>query len=138
MADRVAGGRVTVCKSWLAPAASSTRLTDVLRDERDSILRLIAAAAAAVAALRSRLAGGGSPDDVVRDAQAAQGELLGKDAQLFRMLDPGSAAHALGDPARLREWAELLRVEAEAHRIAGRESQAAMLEERAEVLSRPK
>ena len=110
----------------------------MLRDERDYILRMIAAAAAAVTALRSRLAGGGSPDEIVRDAQAAQGELLGKDAQLLRMLDPGSAAHALGDPDRLREWAELLRVEAEAHRIAGREAQAAMLEGRAEILLRRK
>jgi hypothetical protein len=107
----------------------------MLQDQRDYILRLIAAAAAAVAALRSRLAGGGSPDEIVREAQAAQGELLGKDAQLLRMLDPTSAAHTLGDKARLREWAALLRVEAAAHRSAGRETQAAALEARADVLS---
>lgn len=108
----------------------------MLRDERDYILRLIAAAAAAVARLRTRLAGGGSPEEIVREAREAQGELLGKDAPLLRLLDPSSAAHALGDPARLREWAKLLRVEAEAHRAAGREAEADSLEARAGVLSR--
>lgn len=108
----------------------------MLRDERDFILRLIAAAAAAVGRLRSRLAGGGSPDEIVRDARAAQGELLGKDAQLLRMLDPASAAHALGDPARLKEWVELLRIEADAHRAAGRVDDAVMIETRIAGLTR--
>lgn len=107
----------------------------MLRDERDYILRLIAAAAAAVARLRSRLAGGGSPDEIVQEARVAVGELLGKDAQLLRMLDPSSAVHALGDPDRLKQWVQLLGVEAAAQRAAGREPEAVALEARASGLA---
>lgn len=106
------------------------------RDERDYLLRMIAIAAAAVARLRERLRGGAQPDEVIQAARAAQGELLGKDATLLRALDPASAAHALGDKDRLAAWAELLRVEAEAARAAGRAAEADALMQRAEQLSK--
>lgn len=102
----------------------------MLRNERDYILRMIAVAAAAVARLRERLAGGHSAGDVVTEARAAQSELLGRDAALLLMLDPRSAAHTLGDEQRLEQWRELLRVEAEALRLAGRPDEARIIEAR--------
>ncbi len=106
------------------------------RDERDYLLRMIAIAAAAVARLRERLRGGAQASEVIKEAQAAQGQLLGKDAALLRALDPASAVHALGDKERLAVWAELLRVEAEAERAAGRIAEADALERRANALSK--
>lgn len=108
----------------------------MLRDERDYILRMIAAAAAAVARLRERLVGGAQPDEIVQGARAAQTELLGKDASLLRALDPGTAAQLLADKKRLGVWADLLRVEAEAHRQAGRADEASTLERHAQELSK--
>ncbi|MEX2177506.1 MAG: hypothetical protein WD801_02270 [Gemmatimonadaceae bacterium] len=108
----------------------------MLRDQQDYLMRMIAIAAAAVARLRARLLEGDAPDEIVQEARAAQGELLGKDAGMLRMLDPSSAAHVLGDKLRLEQWAELLRVEAEAQRRAGREAEAQSLETRAASLSR--
>ena len=107
----------------------------MLRDERDYILRMIAAAAAVAAKLRERLLGGGEPDEIVREAREAQGELLGKDASLLRALDPATAAQLLADKKRLSAWAELLRIEAEAHRKLGRADEAAALDRRADQLS---
>ena len=103
----------------------------MLRDRRDYLLRMIEQAAAAAARLRQRLLGGDPVEEVVREARAAQIELLGKDAAMLAMLDGRSAAHVLGDRERLIQWAELLRVEAEAHRGAGRHAVAAALEQRA-------
>src|SRR5688572_4071846 len=108
----------------------------MLRQERDFILRMIAAAAAAVARLRERLIGGAQPDEIVQAARAAQGELLGKDFGMLRALDPSSAAHVVGDRERLAAWADLLRVEAEALRKAGRADEAVVLEQRANALTK--
>ena len=109
----------------------------MLRDERDYILRMIAAAAAAVARLRGKLAGGEAAAEVVQLARAAQGELLGKDAALLRALDPASAARMLG-AERIPAWADLLQVEAEALRANGRADDAAAAESRASALTGPK
>ena len=108
----------------------------MLRYERDYMMRMIAAAAAIVARLRSRLLGGAAPDEIVKEARAAQVELLGPEASLLRALDPASAAHAIGDPERLSAWADLLRVEAEALRAAGDARGAEAIEQRADQLSR--
>jgi hypothetical protein len=65
-----------------------------LRDEHDLILRTVAVAAAALARLRQRMSGGGERlVDIVTEARTAQGELLGKDAPMLRVLDPDSASH---------------------------------------------
>jgi hypothetical protein len=103
----------------------------MLRSEKDYIMRMIAAAAAAVARLRERLTGGAAPEEVVQEARAAQTALLGPEALLLRALDPASAAHAIGDPDRLRAWADLLLIEAEALRKAGSNSEADVLAQRA-------
>lgn len=108
----------------------------MLRDERDYILRMIAAAAAAVARLRQRLTGGGagSAAEVVHAARAAQTELLGKDASLLRAVDPASAAQMLGGVERLPAWVELLKLEADALRADGKTAEADALEQRARTL----
>lgn len=108
----------------------------MLRNERDHILKLIAAAAAAIARLRGRMGDGAPPLDIVGESRAAQAQLLGKDAALLLMLDPNSAVHALGDPERLAQWVELLRLEAEALKLAGREQDAVAIETRAAALRR--
>ena len=106
----------------------------MLRSEKDYIMRMIAAAAAAVARLRERLTGGAQPAEIVAEARAAQGELLGPEVALLRALDPVSAAHAIGDEDRLRAWADLLLIEAEALRKAGRVVEADALMERLSAL----
>ena len=107
----------------------------MLRSEKDYILRMIAAAAAAVARLRERLSGGAQPAEIVAEARAAQGELLGPEIALLRALDPASAAHAIGDEDRLRAWADLLLIEAEALRKAGRVAEADVLAQRANAIA---
>jgi hypothetical protein len=106
----------------------------MLREQRDFLLRLINQASIALGGMRERLLAGTHPDEIVRAARAAQGELLGKDAAMLTMLDPASAAHVLGDKQLVAMWAELLRLEADAHRLAGRDTEARALEERASVL----
>ena len=102
----------------------------MLRDERDYLLRMIAAAVAAVARLRSRLLEDSNAGDVVSDARLAQRELLGRDAGLLLMLDARSAAQMLrGDP-RIEAWLDLLGVEADALRAAGRAQEADAVESR--------
>lgn len=107
----------------------------MLRRERDYILRQINQASIALARLRERLVGGAQPDEIVQAARAAMGELLGKDAPMLRALDPSSAAHVLGDKQVVAMWTELLRIEAEAHRKAGRADEADALEQRADSLA---
>src|SRR5688572_18759350 len=106
----------------------------MLRRERDYILRQINQASIALARLRERLVGGAQPDEIVQAARAAQGELLGNDAPMLRALDPASAAHVLGDKQVVALWADLLRIEADAHRKAGRTNEADALEQRADSL----
>jgi hypothetical protein len=108
----------------------------MLRDERDYLMRMIAMAAAIVAKLRSRLAAGGQPDEIVREARQAQGELLGKDWGLLRALDATSAAQILGDKDKRAAWADLMNVEAEALRASGKANDAAALEARAATIRR--
>jgi len=105
----------------------------VLRDERDYIMRMIAAAAAAVAALRKMLTDGASPRDVVDAARDAQGDLLGKDVVMLRAIDPTTAAMMTG-LERLLAWADLLDVESEALRADGRAAEADVATQRAAAL----
>lgn len=107
----------------------------MLKDEYDLILRTVAVAAAALARLRQRLSGGAPPEEIVRESRAAQGELLGKDAPLLRMLDPQSASHSIGDPERLDAWANLLRLESEALAKTGDSVAAEQAVKRADALA---
>jgi len=101
---------------------------------QDYLLQLLTQAAAALRRLRERLAGGAAAAEIVREAQAAQGELLGRDAAMLRALDPATAARLLGDARRAALWGELLLVEADAARQLGEAARAAALEARARVL----
>ena len=110
----------------------------MLRYERDYLMRMIAAAAAAVARLRERLKGGASPREIAEEARSAQGALLGSEAPLLRVLDAPSAVHAIGDADRIRALVELLRLEADATRLAGDPLAADALERRADALATPR
>ena len=105
-------------------------------EERDYILRLISRIAAMVRRLRERLRGSVDAPEIIREARAAQGELLGPRAALLAALDPGSAAALLNDPRALSLWIDLLRIEAETYRRLGDAAGAASLESRAEALER--
>jgi hypothetical protein len=102
----------------------------------DHLIRLITQAAATRRRLRERLLGGGAPDEIAREARGAVAELLGAQAGLLALLDPGSAGALVGDPERVRVWAGLLRVEAEAAEQGGDRARAAVLEARAAALER--
>lgn len=102
----------------------------------DYLLRLITQAAAALRRLREQL-GHGSPDEVVREAGAAIGELLGPQRMLLEMLDAASAARSLGNPDTVRAWSELLMLQADAEAVRGNESAATRLRTRAAALLAP-
>jgi hypothetical protein len=102
----------------------------------DYLVRLITQAAAALRRVRERLRTGDAPEELAREARGAVGELLGPQAGLLAMLDPGSAAALLGDSERVALWAGLLRAEAEALRRSGEAERASGLEARAAALER--
>ena len=100
----------------------------MLRSERDYILRMIALAAVAVARLREKLAAGARPGEIVDEARAAQGQLLGKDLAIYRALDGASAAQLIGDKETARAWADLLELESDALRAGGEHAEADRLD----------
>jgi hypothetical protein len=104
--------------------------------QRDFILRLIEEAGAAVARLRARLGLGGlaEMETLVRDAETAQEALFGQLWPSVRLLDAHSAVMLIGDTRRVAAWAELLRIQAAAHRSAGAPEQADRLTSRADAL----
>ena len=106
-----------------------------IRDERDYILRMIAVAAAAVARLRKLLMGEGSAEQIAREARSEQDKLLGRDANLLNALDAASAATFMANKDVLQVWVELIRVEADALRAAGKTAEADAREARARGLS---
>jgi len=103
------------------------------QERRDYVERLIEELAAVVARLAGRLAAGTpeAADEVVRGAQAAQGELLGPLAAALPQVDAASALALLRDPRQVRAWVDLLRVEAAARRLRGEVEDATALEMRA-------
>ena len=88
--------------------------------QEDYLLRVIRQAAELLRQLRRRLLGGeASADDVRRDAATAVEFLLGSQAPVLGMLDPGSAVRIVGHPALVALWAALLDVEADAAEAGG-------------------
>ena len=71
---------------------------------------------------------------MIAEARAAQGELLGPLAASLPLVDAASAVRLLRDPRAVALYADLLRVEAAAHRQAGDAATAAALESRAGAL----
>ena len=88
--------------------------------QEDYLLRIIRQAAELLRQLRRRLLGGeASADDVRREAATAIEFLLGSQAPVLAMLDPGSAVRLVGHPALVELWAALLDVEADAAEADG-------------------
>jgi hypothetical protein len=88
--------------------------------QEDYLLRIIRQAAELLRQLRRRLLGGeASADDIRRDAATAIEFLLGSQASLLAMLDPGSAVRLVGHPSLVGLWAALLDVEADAAEAGG-------------------
>ena len=100
----------------------------------DSLLRLVTQAATALRRFRERLKGGTPPREIADEARAAAAELLGPRASLVAMMDATSAVGMVGDPERVRVWAGLLRVEADALRQLGDGARADWLDARASAL----
>lgn len=104
--------------------------------QRDYVLRLIEQIAALLRRLLEKLtAGRAAAPEVVREAQQAQGELLGPLADILPRLDATSAVQALGEPRQVALWIELLRLEATAVRLLGEGERALALERRAGELA---
>ncbi len=101
----------------------------------DYIMRLIQQAAAALRRFRQRLGSGESAETVGRDASQALSELLGPQRPMLERLDGWSAANLVGDPERVQLWAELLALQADTERVAGRNSVADALAARAAELA---
>ncbi|MES2521149.1 MAG: hypothetical protein V4617_00530 [Gemmatimonadota bacterium] len=100
----------------------------------DYLLRLITQAAAALRRLREKL-GGGTADEVVREAGAAIGALLGPQRDLLERLDAASARSIVGNPDTVRAWSELLVLQADAELLRGQRESAERLRARARALS---
>jgi hypothetical protein len=100
----------------------------------DYLLRMIAQAAEALRRVRERLAGGANAGEVVRDAGAAIGELLGTQRSTLDILDARSAVLLVGDRERITLWVSLLRVNAEAERARHNDAVADRLDARADAL----
>ena len=106
----------------------------------DYLLRLIQQVAATLRRLRERVKGGALPDETLRDAGAAIGELLGPQRSLMEMLDAKSASALAGDYERLELWVQLIRLQAEAALASNDAARAEKLNARANALeaARPK
>ena len=88
--------------------------------QEDYLLRIIRQAAELLRQLRRRLLGGEvRAGDIRRDAATAIQFLLGSQASVLAMLDPGSAVRLVGHPALVELWAALLDVEADAAEADG-------------------
>ena len=101
----------------------------------DYLLRLITQAAAAMRRLRELLVGGGSAEEVVRDAGAAISALLGPQRSLLERLDAASAASIVGNADTVRAWSSLLLLQSEAEAIRGNTAEANRLSARARALT---
>ena len=101
----------------------------------DYLLRQIQLAAAALQRLISRVGSGESSDTVVVDIRAAIAALLGPNGPLLERLDARSAANLVGDPERVQVWSQLLALQAESERHAGRDTVADALAARARALA---
>ena len=110
--------------------------------QEDYLLRIIRQAAELLRQLRRRLLGGeASAESIRRDAAAAIELVLGSQAPVLGLLDPGSAVHLVGHPALVDLWTALLDVEADAAEAGGdaafagrRRARAAALREAAREL----
>jgi hypothetical protein len=97
---------------------------------------MISQVAAAIARLRARLAGGAIADEVIPEIRTIEGELLGPRGALLRSVDAKTAAQLLGTPEAVRQWVDLLRLEAEVLNASGEVAKAEAIAARAAALER--
>ena len=104
-------------------------------EQSDVVLRVIEQLAGVLRHLVEQL-GLGAPAaaEVVREAKAAQGELLGPLSAGLANVDAASAVALLREQRRVRLWIEFLLVEAAGLRLQGDEAGAVALEARALAL----
>ena len=102
----------------------------------DYLLRMIQQLGVVLARLRERLTGATVDEagDIEREAAASIGTLLGPQAPLLGQIDAGTAVRLVGSADRVATWVAFLRVQAEAHRVAGRADAADRLAHRAAAL----
>jgi len=107
----------------------------VANERRDYVERLIEELARVVSDLVARLrVGPPAAAEVTREVRAAQDQLLGPLAATLPRVDAASAVALLRDARRVEAYVSLLRVEAEARRLAGEETGAEELAARARAL----
>ena len=105
--------------------------------QSDYILRMIEEIGAALRRLRELLARGvPAAPEVVVEAERAQARLFGPLWATLSLVDPDTAAGLVPDSARLELWIQLVRVQADALRLAGDAPRADALEQRAKGLER--
>ncbi|MEP6834769.1 MAG: hypothetical protein ABJB74_15350 [Gemmatimonas sp.] len=106
----------------------------------DYLFRLILQVAATLRRLRELVLTGALPEETLRDADAAIGELFGPQRSLMDMLDAKSASALAGDYQRFELWIALIRLQADAARSANNDAHAEKLSARANALemARPK
>ena len=97
----------------------------------DYIQRQISLLAEAIRRLRGMMGDGAPIEEIIAGIRSAEVDLLGPRAQVVRVLDAATAARLVNSPEAVRQWVQLLGVEAEAYRQAGAVAQAGMVEERA-------
>ena len=102
----------------------------------DYIQRQIGLLAEAIRRLRGMMGAGAPIEEIIAGVRSAELELLGSRAQVVRMLDATTAARLVNSPEAVRQWVQLLGVEAEAYRQAGAMAEAGAVEERAAGLHR--
>ncbi len=100
----------------------------------DFLLRIIRQMGAVLARMLG-LKNGGQVQEALQTLDDAEGELLGPMAQVVPRLDSATAAHVLGEPQRIAAWARLLHERAGLLRMAGDETGASLVGERAVELA---
>jgi hypothetical protein len=100
-------------------------------ERKDYILRMIEQIQRLVAEMMGRVRDGGTPDELLAQARASVGELLGPLAGVAPRMDSATAGQMVGDPDVLYAWAQVVRAEAGLHHARGDASHAAVSARRA-------
>lgn len=103
--------------------------------QEDYLVRLIRQAFDVLRRLRARLMDDPlAADAVARGAREAQAELLGPLFGAMVMVDPDTAVGLMRERERLEAWVELMRLEADALRVAGDDAGSTVVARRAEAV----
>lgn len=89
----------------------------------------------AVLARMLGLKNGGQVQEALQTLDDAEGELLGPQGDVVTRVDSATAAHILAHPQRIAAWARLLHERADLLRLAGNDTHAALVDQRAAELA---